>query len=83
MASKVGDLLKVMGNYNYEPGAHMYHAAESTMAQGGAYDNEKRHRIRKTLAKIRLKASGMSDSLAGSKETDGAIENPFEQLPKE
>lgn len=82
MASKVSSISKVIGTYRYEPGAHMYHAADATMAQGGSYNGDKQHKIRRALTKLRLRATGMTDSLIGSKETQGALENPYESAPK-
>lgn len=64
-----------------DPGAHMYHAAEA-VAGGGFYGKEKRHRIRKALARLRMKASGMTDDILGAKETDGSLDNPYERKPK-
>jgi len=80
MASKVSDLLRIYGRQDYEAGAHMYHAADG-VGPDGAYDSDKRHRIRKALYKLRLRATGMTDNINGSKEVDGAYLNPMEQLP--
>lgn len=80
MASKVSDLLRIYGRQDYEAGSHMYHAADG-VGPSGAMGKEKRHSIKKALAKLRLRASGMSDDLIGSKETDSSFLNPFEQIP--
>lgn len=80
MASKVSDLLKIYGRQDYEAGSHMYHAADG-VGLNGAMGNEKRHSMRKALYKMRLRASGMTDNLIGSKEVEGAYFNPYEQIP--
>lgn len=82
MRSKVHDVLRVVGRNLTDPGAHMYHAADG-VAGGGFYGNEKRHRIRKALSRMRLRASGMSDDIIGAKETQGSLDNPYEKNPKE
>jgi hypothetical protein len=82
MASKVSDLLKIYGRQDYEAGAHMYHAADG-VGPSGAVSGEQQHRIRKALRKLRLRASGMTDDILGSKEVSGIQNNPFEQEPKE
>lgn len=80
MASKVSSLLRIYGRHDYEPGAHLYHAADG-VGPSGAFDKNKRHRVRKALYKQRLRASGMTDDLIGSKEVDGIQLNPYEQIP--
>lgn len=80
MASKVSSVLKLIGRNVPDPGAHMYHAADG-VAGGGFFGNEKRHKIRKALARMRLRASGMTDDILGSKETGGRFNNSFEQEP--
>lgn len=80
MASKVSDLLRIYGRQDYEAGAHMYHAADG-VGPKGAVGAEKRHAIRKALHKLRLRATGMTDNINGSKEVDGAYLNPYEQIP--
>lgn len=77
MRTKVHDVLKVMGKRVREPGAHMYHAADGVV-RGGEFGKEKRHTIRKALARQRLRATGMTDDILGSKEVGGALENPHE-----
>jgi hypothetical protein len=77
MASKVGNILRILGRKVPDPGAVMYHAADG-VSGGGFYGKEKRHKLRKALARQRLRASGMSDDILGSKETDGRFENPHE-----
>lgn len=77
MRSKVHNVLQVIGRGIPDPGAHMYHAADG-VAGGGFFDKEKRHRIRKALAKMRLRASGATDDILGSKEGGGALENKHE-----
>lgn len=81
MASKVSNLLRVIGRKIPDPGAHLYHAADG-VAGGGFFGKDKRHSLRKALARVRLRASGMSDDILGSKETGGRFENDFEQAPK-
>jgi hypothetical protein len=80
MASKVSNLLKIYGRMDYDAGAHLYHAKDGT-GPDGAYNKDARHRVRKALYKMRLRASGMTDDILGSKETDGSWENPYEQKP--
>lgn len=80
MASKVSNLLKVIGRDVPDPGAHMYHAADG-VGPSGAVSELKRHKIRKALHKMRLRATGMSDDIGGSKEVDGSLGNPFEKKP--
>jgi hypothetical protein len=81
MRNKVHDILKVIGRDVPEPGAHMYHAADA-VGKDGSFGKEKRHKIRKALVKLRLRASGMTDDILGSKETQGTMENPYEQAQK-
>lgn len=78
MRNKVHDVLKVVGRKLEDPGAHMYHAANG-VAGGGFFDKNKRHKIRKALARVRLRASGMTDDILGSKEVGGTLENAYEQ----
>lgn len=80
MASKVSDLLRIYGRQDYEAGAHMYHAADG-VGPKGAVNAEKRHSIRKALHKLRMRATGMSDDIYGSKEVAGIQLNPYEQEP--
>lgn len=77
MASKVNKVLKVIGRRVPDPGSVIYHAADG-VAGGGFFGKEKRHRIRKALARQRLRPSGMTDDLLGSKEVGGAFENSKE-----
>lgn len=81
MASKVSNVLKVVGRNIKDPGSVMYHAADG-VGPSGAYGKDKRHKIRKALAKIRLRATGMSDDILGSKEVGGTLENSYEQRLK-
>jgi hypothetical protein len=78
MRSKVHDILKVIGRPVPDPGAHMYHASDG-VAGGGFFDKNKRHKIRKALARLRLRASDMTDDILGSKEVGGTLEDPHEQ----
>jgi hypothetical protein len=80
MRKKVHDVLNVVGRKLTDPGAHMYHAADG-VAGGGEFGKEKRHKIRKALARLRLRASGMTDDILGSKETQGVMDNPYEATP--
>lgn len=73
-------VLDVVGRDVPDPGAHMYHAADG-VAGGGKFNKDKRHKIRKALTRIRLRASGMSDDILGSKEVGGRFENDYEQTP--
>lgn len=78
MRNKVRDVLKVIGRRIPDPGDAIYHAADG-VAGGGFFDKDKRHRIRKALADQRLRASGMTDDILGSKEVGGTLEDPHEQ----
>lgn len=73
--------LDIVGRDIPEPGAHMYHAADG-VAGGGKFNKDKRHKVRKALVRLRLRASGMTDDILGSKETDGAFENHNEKSAK-
>lgn len=77
MASRVSNVLKVVGRKLKDPGAHMYHAADG-VAGGGFVNKDKRHKIKKALYKHRLRPSGMTDDIFGSKEVGGTLENPNE-----
>lgn len=76
-----GHLVSQMGKKLKDPGAHMYHAADG-VAGGGLVGKDKRHRMRRALRNMRLRASGMTDDLFGSKETGGRFENDYEQSPR-
>lgn len=78
MASKVSDISRLIGHYRFDPGGAMYHAKDG-QGPDGAFNKDKRHKIRKALGKIRLRATGMTDDLIGSKETQGSLENPYEK----
>lgn len=77
MASKVSNVLKVVGRNVPDPGAHMYHAADG-VGPNGAVGKLKRHKIRKALARHRMRPTGMTDDIHGSKEVGGAYLNPYE-----
>lgn len=81
MASKVSSLLKIYGRHDYGPGEHMYHANDG-VRDGGVLKKIDRHRVKKALHKLRMRASGMSDQYWGAKEVDGTLNNPYEQKPK-
>lgn len=81
MASKVSNLLRIYGRHDFDAGAHMYHAKDGT-GPDGAFSGERQHRTRKALRKLRMRASGMTDDILGAKETDGTMDNPYEQKPK-
>lgn len=79
MASRVKELAgHLIGRKLKNPGAHMYHAADG-VAGGGFFNKDKRHRLRHALARERLRPSGMTDDILGSKEVGGTFENPYEQ----
>lgn len=80
MRTKVSNILKVIGRKIPDPGATIYHAADG-VAGGGFFNKDKRHRMRLALYKMRLRASGMTDDILGSKEVGGRFENGHEQLP--
>jgi hypothetical protein len=82
MRTKVHNVLQIVGRDVPDPGAHLYHAADG-VADGGRYTGKDTHRIRKALHKLRLRATGMTDDIRGSKETDGSLDNSFEAKPKE
>jgi hypothetical protein len=81
MASKVSSILRVVGRNIKDPGSVMYHAADG-VGPSGALNKGKRHSMRKALHKMRLRASGMTDDLYGSKEVDGTLHDPYEHIPK-
>lgn len=76
MASRVGNILKLIGR-RPNAGTVIYHAADGVEG-GGFYGKEKRHRVRKALARHRLRPSGMTDDILGSKESGGALDNKHE-----
>jgi len=78
MASRVSNLLRIIGRSVPEPGAHMYHAADG-VAGGGFYNSDRRHQAKKALYKQRLRASGMTDDILGAKEVGGTLDDPHEQ----
>lgn len=79
MASRVKELAgHLIGRKLKDPGAHMYHAADA-VAGGGFVNEEQRHRMRRALYRQRLRATGMTDNLFGSKEVGGTLEDPREQ----
>ena len=78
MASKVSNLLKIIGRKAPGIGSTIYHVADG-VAGGGYFDKNKRHRLRMALARQRLRPSGMTDDLLGSKEVGGTQENPYEE----
>lgn len=82
MRSKVHDVLKVIGRDAVGVGETIHHAMDGAY-DGGKLGKDKRHKIKMALHRLRLRASGMSDDLTGSKEVDGAFLNKFEQTPKE
>ncbi len=81
MASRVSNVLNLIGRNIKDPGSVIYHARDG-VGPDGALGKEKRHSMRLALAKLRLRASGMSDDILGSKETGGRFENEFEQTPR-
>jgi hypothetical protein len=80
MRNKVHDILKVVGRKVPDAGGAMYHAADG-VSGGGFFDKNKRHRMRLALRNMRLRASGMTDDLLGSKEGGGSMDNKHEQEP--
>lgn len=81
MASRVKELTgHLIGRKLTNAGEAIYHAADG-VSDGGEVGKEKRHSMRKALHKLRLRASGMSDDINGSKETMGGYNNPFEAKP--
>jgi hypothetical protein len=79
MRSKVHDVLQVIGRKIPDAGCHMYHAADG-VSDGGEVNKETRHRMKTALHKFRLRATGMSDDIFGSKEVGGGERNPNEAL---
>jgi hypothetical protein len=55
----------------------IYHAADG-VADGGRVNADRRHKMRKALHKQRLRATGMTDDIFGSKEVSGTQENRYE-----
>jgi hypothetical protein len=81
MASRVKELAgHLIGRKLTDAGAHLYHAADG-VSDGGVYTGAQTHKIRKALHRMRLRASGMTDDLMGSKETQGTMDNPYEKSP--
>lgn len=78
MRTKVSNVLKVVGRKIPDPGGAMYHAGDA-VAGGGFFNKNKRHKMRKALMHLRLRASGMTDDILGSKEVGGTLEDPHEQ----
>jgi len=77
MASKVSNVLKVVGRNAKGIGSTMYSAGDGSH-DGGKVNKNKRHKIRLALHKHRLRATGMTDDVYGSKESGGAFENKNE-----
>ena len=78
MASRIKELARrLMGDKLKTPGAHLYHAADGVGGRGEV-GKEKRQRLRRALARQRLRASGMTDDIFGSKESGGTLDNPYE-----
>ncbi len=78
MASRVSNVLNVIGRNIKNPGSVIYHAADG-VGPNGAYDKHKRHKIRFALTKMRLRPSGRSDDILGNKEGGGSLDNRHEQ----
>lgn len=78
MASKVSNILKLIGRDSSPMvGKVMYHAADGA-TDGGKIGADRRHSTRKALHKQRLRASGMTDDVFGSKEVGGTQTNKYE-----
>ena len=82
MASKVKDVMRLIGRNDPNIGSVLYHARDGA-GPDGALGANKRHKIRKALYKVRMRASGMTDDIYGSKESGGAFNNKFEKEPKD
>jgi hypothetical protein len=81
MASRVKELTNsLIGRKAKGIGSTMYAAGDGSH-DGGELNSEKGHKMRKALHKLRLRASGMSDDIWGSKEVSGRFENDYEQIP--
>lgn len=78
MRNKVHKVLRVVGRDLKDAGAHMYHARDG-IGKTGAVSGKKQHKYRKALHKQRMRASGMSDDIFGSKEVGGRFENRHEK----
>lgn len=83
MRSKVSNVLKVIGrDSSGMVGKAMYHAADGA-TDGGKVDADRRHKMRKALHKVRMRASGMTDDVFGSKEVGGSQQNKYEvEIPE-
>lgn len=77
MASKVKDVLRLIGRRPKDTGSTIYHAIDGAH-DGGMFTAGARHKIRLALHKKRLRASGMTDDILGSKEVGGTMTNPYE-----
>ena len=78
MASKVSNLLKIIGRDSSPMvGKVMYHAADGA-TDGGKVNADRRHSMRKALHKQRMRASDMTDDVFGSKEAGGSMGNKYE-----
>jgi hypothetical protein len=82
MRNKVHDVLRVVGRDAVGIGEAIPHAIDGAY-DGGKIGKDKRHRVKMALHRLRLRASGMTDAISGSKEVSGSLEDPFEQVPKE
>lgn len=81
MASRVKDLTNsLMGRKAKGIGSTMYAAGDGSH-DGGEMNSGKRHKMRQALHKLRLRASGMTDDIFGSKEVGGRFDNDYEQVP--
>lgn len=79
MASRVKELAgHLIGRKAKGIGSTMY-AARDGAYDGGEVNSSKRHKMRMALHKLRMRASGMTDDIWGSKESGGRFENDYEQ----
>ena len=77
MASKVSKLIRIIGRKAPGIGSTMYGVGDG-VADGGFLNKNQRHRMRLALHRQRLRASGMTDDILGSKEVGGTQDNPYE-----
>jgi hypothetical protein len=79
MDSRGKFLVSQMGKAKSKMVGDVMHHAVDGAHDGGELNKVRRHAIKKALHKKRLRASGMSDELFGSKEVGGINENEYEE----
>lgn len=79
MAFRAQDLAtRMMGKKKTKmAGNYIFHSVDGAH-DGGEMGNKKRQRLRMALHRQRMRASGMTDDIRGSKEVGGTIDNKYE-----